>query len=134
ADGRFLAYTGQLGARVWDIATGEAVTPLLRASGQIPGVWTVEFSPGGHALLTGANNATGEVREWSLLPDARPVEGWEAIVEALSGLKLGKQSTEVLPREVADRAWEKMRALKLGWLGKEPLAPARWHRRLAESC
>jgi len=66
-DGRWVVTVDQQQAvRVYDAATGHAVTPALAHAGQ---VWWAGISPG-HWLVT--LSAPNQVRSWSLLPDTTP--------------------------------------------------------------
>jgi tetratricopeptide (TPR) repeat protein len=68
--------------RVWDAATGEAVTPLLRHQN---GVEQALFTPDGSRVVT---KSSGLVRAWELAREARPVEDLLALAHLLSARRV----------------------------------------------
>lgn len=62
-DGKYFAVAGGGGAQIWEVATGRAVSPLLRNL-DLSLTHSAAFSPDGHTLLTGS--AEGAVRRWSV--------------------------------------------------------------------
>jgi WD40 repeat protein len=82
-DGRFIAYRndGRV-ARVWDVATAEAVTPMLRHTGYIH--WA--YLTPAHRLITGS--APNLIRAWDLKPTLLPAEAITDYVKLLSARQL----------------------------------------------
>src|SRR5262249_11024937 len=67
-------------ARVWDAATGEALTPPLRHP---RAVLRADFSPDGNQALTICGDQ--KKRTWDLTPDDRPVETLLYLSHVLAG-------------------------------------------------
>lgn len=82
-DGRFIAYRndGRV-ARVWDVATAEAVTPMLQHTGYI--YWA--YITPAHRLITGS--APNLIRAWDLKPTLLPAEAITDYVKLLSARQL----------------------------------------------
>lgn len=82
-DGRFIAHRNEgRVARVWDVATAEAVTPMLRHTGYI--YWA--YITPAHRLITGS--APNLIRAWDLKPTRLPVEVITDYVKLLSARQL----------------------------------------------
>jgi serine/threonine protein kinase/WD40 repeat protein len=64
ADGQLLAtaVTGKNTAQVWDLASGQALSPPLPHPGDAYGLWHVSFSPDGRHVLT--SHRDGQARLW----------------------------------------------------------------------
>lgn len=82
-DGRFIAYRndGRV-ARVWDVATAEAVTPMLQHTGYI--CWA--YITPAHRLITGS--APNLIRAWDLKPTLLPAEALTDYIKVLSARQL----------------------------------------------
>jgi hypothetical protein len=71
-DGRWLLGSAQGGWRVWEVATGEPVTPVLGGGwGEIFGCQGDSLAPDGCLVLAGSSVAP---QLWPLTPDQRPLE------------------------------------------------------------
>ena len=82
-DGRFiLAWSDKRKARVWDAATGEAVTPLLKHSGDI----RFAFMTRSHRLITASDPDL--LRAWDLKETPLPPEVLADYAKLLSGRRL----------------------------------------------
>jgi WD40 repeat protein len=71
-DGRRVATAGQREVRVWDVASGEPVSPILALSSVTGPERSVELSADGRQLLTLSNaGATGEATLWDVATGRR---------------------------------------------------------------
>jgi tetratricopeptide (TPR) repeat protein len=74
-------------ARLWDVATGQLIGPLLSHRGSVD---AVAFSPDGKTILSASWDEAARLRNTADLPDDLPrLKVW---VETLTGLELDKQS------------------------------------------
>jgi WD40 repeat protein/serine/threonine protein kinase len=72
SDGRRVATAGPRIARVWDVETGEPLSPQLSPRGNMAVLQALVFSPDGRRLLTLSNaNGTGEATVWDVESGAR---------------------------------------------------------------
>jgi WD40 repeat protein/serine/threonine protein kinase len=62
-DGKYFALAGQSGAQIWEVATGRAVSPLLKTR-EMQVTVSAAFSPDWRMLLTGSSDHT--LRRWSV--------------------------------------------------------------------
>jgi WD40 repeat protein/tetratricopeptide (TPR) repeat protein len=83
-DGRYVATASvDRTARVWEVETGEPITPALRNPAT---VYQAIFGPSNRTL--GIIAGTGMVEVWRLVPDERPIEDLEALAQVMSGRRL----------------------------------------------
>jgi WD40 repeat protein len=94
-------------ARVWDAASGEALSPPLRHSRDIQ---RVRFSSDGNrAVVIGAS---GSVVSWDLTPDGRPADVLVGLAEVMSCGRIDeKQARRVLDSKSLRSAWDKLQAV-----------------------
>ena len=81
-------------ARVWDLETGEPVTPSLRHGGWVE---SVSFSPDGRYLLTTSDDATAKI--WDLGGQPEPVRALRLDVGIVSELEKTRISLNTLSRD-----------------------------------
>ena len=130
-DGRlFVTRAAEGGLRVYDAATGEAVTAALEVEGIVEGA---ALSPDGR-LLT-AVLADKEVRTWDLSPDVRPVEDLVHLVHCLSGGRLDEAGNfQPLDARLLLALWQELRQKYPEDLRVTPEEIARWHQEAAWRC
>jgi WD40 repeat protein/tetratricopeptide (TPR) repeat protein len=153
-DGRQVA-TGcrDRSVQVWDAATGEALSPILRRKEQRPGHsihlvdarqedWPddktgreVAFSPDGRHLLTSQSGFREEIGIWDLLPDERPVADLQLLSQLLAGHRIDTASGSVpLDGETFRSGWETLRSNYPRDFSPSADHTQSWHRRQAEEC
>jgi WD40 repeat protein len=99
-------------ARVWDAATGEAVTPALFHGGVARGGSTHEhpqaaFTSDGDRVLVAS---WAGVRAWDLKPDPRPFAELDLQAQTTSGFTIDRTGAHVpLDPGTFRTAWEKLR-------------------------
>src|SRR5262249_8614065 len=120
-------YSGRV--QVWDPATGEPLTPLIR-----DGAWVIDLALDSRGRLVSVTNAMG-VRVWDLgLAGRGAAEDLLPLVQLQSGNELSRERGRFVPFQTAalKEGWQRVRA------GTGPLvAPARadaWHRQQAAEC
>ncbi len=109
-DGRLLVtLTEDHSARVWDVRTGQPVTPLL--SYDKPVVW-IGLGADGRRLTVRCKNGHDCVYSWDLTPDPRPVHDLMRLTQLLAGesvdSRIGGFEPIELPR-IRD-VWPRLRA------------------------
>lgn len=82
-DGRWLAVCGIAGTRVWEVETGEAITPLLWVDFPKPFANGIDFSP--DSLRLAGAGGDGRARLWNLAPASYSLSEWRELVPALTG-------------------------------------------------
>src|SRR5260221_8492790 len=104
-DGRMVLTCGNAIARIWDIESGEPVTPPLRATAAVTrGDW----SPDGREVVT--TTLDGSVQVWDVSPDRSTVAELERQAELLTGHRLDPRAGAV-PLTPAE--------MKARWQGKK---------------
>jgi WD40 repeat protein len=95
-------------ARVWDVRTGQAVTPLLTYDK--PVVW-IGLAADGRRLAVRCQN--GYVYAWDLTPDPRPADDLVRLTQLLAGQAVDSPSGGLEPIEPARLrdTWPRLRAL-----------------------
>jgi tetratricopeptide (TPR) repeat protein len=128
-NGRFiLTASANHTARVWDAATGQAVTPSLRHRDVIV---RAEFSPDGRRVVTASWDATARV--WDLPHDGRPVEDLMRLGNLLAGYRIDVTGgLEPLDTAAFRSAWEALRSKYPDQFNCSPEEILAWHRRQAE--
>jgi hypothetical protein len=108
-DGRWLLGSAQGGWRLWEVASGEAVTPVLghglEEGGRVQGD---SLARDGHVILTGGSVAP---QLWPLAPDHRPLEAITREVDLLAGRELDASGSIVpLAPNRLSNLWHTVRA------------------------
>lgn len=75
--------TGEGTARVWEVATGEPLTPPLRHR---PSRGQVAFTADGRRLVLALEN--GDAHAWNLVPEPRPTEDLVRLAQVLAGQEI----------------------------------------------
>jgi len=127
-DGSLIATASARGARLWDAATGEPISPWF-GSEKMPNVWFAFFSPADRRLLSQGQSGNGATTQiWDFQPDNRPLE----ILRA-HALVLGGETGSVGAQPLRE-AWA-----KLGVACRESVRVTveqglRWHHAIADDC
>jgi Flp pilus assembly protein TadD len=117
-------------ARVWDAATGQAVSPPLRHRDL---VWNARFSPDGRRVVTSSFDETARV--WDLPYDGRPVEDLMRLGHLLTGHRIDTNGgLEPIDTATFRRAWETLRSKYPEEFVCSLEEVVAWHRREAEHC
>jgi WD40 repeat protein/tetratricopeptide (TPR) repeat protein len=118
-------------ARVWDAATGDAVTPMLLHDGHIG---DIAFSPDGSRVATASDDGTARV--WALSVGRREVRDWTEIAQAMSGRQQRARGDFVrLPiQAVAERLTALRQRFPDDFRALPPDRLLAWHRREATAC
>jgi eukaryotic-like serine/threonine-protein kinase len=96
--------------RVWDVRTGQPVTPLLTYDQ--PVVW-VGLAADGRRLAVHCKNGHAYLFAWDLTPDPRPADDLVRLTQLLAGQTVDSQSGGFEPIEPARLrdAWPRLRAI-----------------------
>ena len=115
-------------ARIWEVATGQYVSPVLQHEGV---VLSVAFSPDGRTLLI--SNRDGTSRLWDLVPDNRPVTDLVLFAQLMSGFRLDQFGTlERIPATEQLRILEELRTKYPSEFRITPEQTRAWHLREAK--
>src|SRR5262249_59207135 len=114
-------------ARVWDAATGEAITPPLKRGG---GVRDAAFSPDGRR--GGAACQDGTAQGWDLTSDSRTPEEALRLAQLLSGHEIDETAGFVpLTPAASRRVWQALRPKYPADATASPEQGLAWDRREA---
>jgi WD40 repeat protein len=106
-DGRSVVTASDDGAvRVWDTATGDPVTPALRAGRR---ALHAEFSPDGRWVVAASEDGAAYV--WDLSPDMRPPHDLLLLAQLLGAHRLDNTGNHLsLEPASTQQAWDTLRA------------------------
>jgi WD40 repeat protein len=110
-DGRLLVTLAEdHSTRVWDVRTGQPVTPLLRYDK--PVVW-IGLAADGRRLAVRCTSGHGYVYAWDLTPDPRPADDLVCLTQLLAGHAVDRQSGGFEPIEATRLrdTWPRLRAM-----------------------
>ncbi len=129
-DGRWLLGSAQGGWRVWEVASGEPVTPVL---GDIPGEgWASpgdSLAPDGHAVLPGHSLPA---QLWPLPPDQRPLETITRDVQFRAARELDDTGSMVpLAPDRLSNLWQTVHIAEPAASALDASQAACWHLRQA---
>jgi WD40 repeat protein/serine/threonine protein kinase len=106
-DGKLLAVGGSVGGHVWDAATGESVSPILRPDLVYPYVNDLQVCPDGRRIVT-AGSAVARI--WDLTPEVYTLQQWQLISDAFSGQRVAARGDlEFLSPASFSNAWHSAR-------------------------
>jgi len=96
-------------ARVWDVQSGQPVTPLLRYDK--PVVW-IGLAADGRRLAVRCKSSHDYVYAWDLTPDSRPADNLVRLIQVITGQAVDSQSGGFEPIESARLrvTWPRLRA------------------------
>jgi WD40 repeat protein len=115
-------------ARVWDAATGQALSPPLPHRDQMQGAI---FSPDGRRILTAGNTA----QVWDVSLEDRPAADWLRLAQFLAGHRLDRYgAAEPLSPQELQADWEYLRARSPRDFTVTAEQAFAWHRAEAEKC
>jgi hypothetical protein len=125
-DGRWLLGSAQGGWRVWEVASGEPVTPVLGGGlGEVFGCQGDSLAPGGRVVLAGSSVAP---QLWPLAPDQRPLEAVTREVQLLAARELDVSGSMVpLAPNRLSNLWHAVREAYPTALAIAANQPAWWH-------
>jgi len=125
-DGRWLLGSAQGGWRVWEVASGEPVTPVLGGGlGEEFGCQGDSLTPDGRVVLAGSSVAP---QLWPLAPDQRPLEAVTREVQLLAARELDVSGSMVpLAPNRLSNLWHSVRGTYPAALAIAANQPAWWH-------
>jgi WD40 repeat protein/serine/threonine protein kinase len=125
-DGRWLLGSAQGGWRVWEVASGEPVTPVLGGGlGEVFGCQGESLAPDGRVVLAGSSVAP---QLWPLAPDQRPLEAVAREVQLLAARELDVSGSMVpLAPNRLSNLWHSVREANPAARGIAANQPAWWH-------
>jgi len=127
-EGTLIATASARGARLWDAATGEPLSPWFGGD-STPSVSFAFFSPADGRLLTQAGSASGATTQvWGVKPDNRPIEVLQEHALVLGG-ETGPADTQALKE-----AWAKLCAASPESVRVTVEQGLRWHHAMADHC
>jgi WD40 repeat protein len=125
-DGRWLLGSAQGGWRVWEVASGDPVTPVLGGGlGEVFGCQGDSLAPDGRVVLAGSSVAP---QLWPLAPDQRPLEAVTHEVQLLAARELDVSGSMVpLAPNRLSNLWHSVREAYPAALAIAANQPAWWH-------
>jgi WD40 repeat protein/serine/threonine protein kinase len=125
-DGRWLLGSAQGGWRVWEVASGEPVTPVLGGGlGEVFGCQGDSLAPDGRVVLAGSSVAP---QLWPLAPDQRPLEAVAREVQLLAARELDVSGSMVpLAPNRLSNLWHSVREANPAARGIAANQSAWWH-------
>jgi WD40 repeat protein/tetratricopeptide (TPR) repeat protein len=128
-DGKRIVTVAGDGLRIWEAASGESISPLVRIRPEPTGIHGVSLGRDGRLVLAGVSTA------YNLRPEERPAEELLRMAEVLSAERMTDAGeTTSLDRAELGKAWQDLQKKYGKDFAQTSQRLAAWHRRGAAEC